>query len=164
MVIPKNFKINVGLLSATAASLVFGIPILMWLLPRYDVYCKEMEGRAALAKAEFSKQVAVQDAKAKLEAAKMLAQVEVERAKGVAEANRIIGVSLEGNEAYLHYLWIHSLAEGNNDVIYVPTETGLPIFEAGGRFSRTKRPRFKPGDPGTAEHPDPSSERPADPR
>jgi regulator of protease activity HflC (stomatin/prohibitin superfamily) len=67
------------------------------------------------------------------EAAKHLAQAEIARAKGVAEANRIIGDSLKGNEDYLRYLWIHNLAEAEKlgaEVIYVPTEANLPILES----------------------------------
>ena len=90
-----------------------------------------MEGEAELAKAEYSKKVMVQDAIARQESAKNLAQAEIERAKGVAEANRIIGDSLKGNESYLRYLWIHSMADGANPtVVYVPTEAGLPLLEA----------------------------------
>lgn len=95
------------------------------------------DGEADLAKAENSKKVQIEDAKGQLEAAKLLSLAEIERAKGVAEANRIIGQSLRGNEAYLRYLWITNLekAEGgeNTSVIYVPTEAGLPILEAGKR-------------------------------
>ena len=66
------------------------------------------------------------------EAATLEAQAEIERAKGVAEANKIIGDSLKGNEAYLRYLWIQGLQEGATpQVVYVPTEAGLPILEAG---------------------------------
>ena len=101
--------------------------------PPYYAWQQEWEGKAELKKAEYSKQVAVQTAKAKEEAAIYLAQAEIERAKGVAKANEIIGNSLKGNEAYLRYLWIHGLQEGRNDVIYVPTEAQLPILEAGKR-------------------------------
>lgn len=105
----------------------------MYGCPRYAVYQQELEGEAELKKANYSKQVQVQDALAKFESAKSLAQAEVERAKGVAQANQIIGSSLKNNEEYLRYLWIHQLAEGKNDVIYVPTEANLPILEAGKR-------------------------------
>ena len=54
----------------------------------------------------------------------------------MAKANEIIGGSLKGNEEYLRYLWIDNLEKGNNSVIYVPTEAGLPILEA----NRTPRP------------------------
>lgn len=33
-------------------------------------------------------------------------------------------------EAYLRYLWVQELSDNRNSVIYVPTETGLPILEA----------------------------------
>lgn len=104
-----------------------------YLVPKYNVYEQEMEGQAQYAKAESTRKVAVLEAQAKMDAAKLLAQAEVERSKGVAEANRIIGDSLKGNEDYLHYLWINNLHEGRNDVIYIPTEAGLPIMEAGRR-------------------------------
>ena len=97
----------------------------------------QKDGEAALLEAENSKKVQIEDAKGKLEAAKLLAQAEVERAKGVAKANAIIGDSLKGNEAYLRYLYIANLekAENNGSVntIYIPTEAGLPILEAGKR-------------------------------
>lgn len=103
----------------------------MWGCPHYHVYEQTMRGRAALAEAESSKQIATTEAHAKKESAKLLAEAEVERARGVAQANEIIGKSLEGNEAYLRYLWIQGLQEGKNEVIYIPTEANLPILEAG---------------------------------
>lgn len=92
-------------------------------------------GEAALLEAESSKKIAVEAAKAQLESAKLLAEAEVERAKGVAEANNIIGNSLKNNEAYLRWLYISNLNEGEKSgqvkTIYIPTEAGLPILEAG---------------------------------
>lgn len=109
------------------------IAIVMWLWPMWNVYSQEMAGKARLAEAESSRQIAVLEAKAKLDSSKSLAQAEVERAKGVAEANKIIGQSLNNNESYLRYLYIQALQENQNNVIYVPTEAGLPILEAGKR-------------------------------
>ena len=90
------------------------------------------EGEADLARAEGSKKVQIEDAKGKLESAKLLALAEIERAKGVSEANKIIGSSLQNNEAYLRYLYLTNLekAEHEGTIIYVPTEAGLPILEA----------------------------------
>lgn len=105
---------------------------LFWFFPTYNVWTKEMGGKAQLREAEWSKQVNVETAKAKAESAKLEAQAEIERAKGVAEANKIIADSLKQNEAYLTYLWIDKLSD-NPNVIYVPTEAGLPILEAGKR-------------------------------
>lgn len=103
----------------------------MWGCPQYDVWQQKLSGEAQLAKAEGNRQIAVLEARAKLESAKSLADAEVERAKGVAAANKIIGDSLHGNEGYLRYLWIQALEHGSHEVIYVPTEANLPIMEAG---------------------------------
>ena len=98
-------------------------------MPIYNVYHQRMEGEAELAKANYSKQVAVQEAHAKMESAKLLADAEVLRADGVAKANKIIGDSLTNNEAYLRYLFVNNLEHTSNQVIYVPTEANLPILE-----------------------------------
>ena len=109
---------------AIAAGL-YGIPI-------YKVWVSGKVGEAELRRAEQNRQIKIEEAKAELESAKLKAQSEVERSKGVAEANKIIGESLKDNEGYLRYLWINGLQEGNgNQVIYIPTECGLPILEAG---------------------------------
>jgi regulator of protease activity HflC (stomatin/prohibitin superfamily) len=104
----------------------------MWGCPQYNVYNQKMEGQALLAHAQSSKEVAVAEAKAKMESAELLAQAEVIRAGGVAKANAIIGESLRNNEAYLRYLWITDVAGTNQNktIVYVPTETNLPILEA----------------------------------
>lgn len=103
-----------------------------WAVPHYNVWQQGLEGRAVLAKAEYSRQVQTCEAKAKLESAKSLAEAEIVRADGVAKANKIIGDSLKENEAYLRYLYINHLSESKDrTVIYIPTEAGLPILEAG---------------------------------
>lgn len=107
--------------------------------PQYRVYEQRLAGEAELESQKYQKQVAVQAALAKKESASLLADSEVLRARGVAEANKIIGDSLKGNEAYLRYLWIHNLENGGNQVIYIPTEAGLPILEAGKRDARTEQ-------------------------
>ena len=103
----------------------------MYGCPKYSVYEQRLAGEAQLAHAQASKEVAVAEAKAKMESASLLSQAEVIRADGVAKANKIIGESLKGNEAYLRYLWIQNLENSQNEVIYIPTEAGLPILEAG---------------------------------
>lgn len=103
--------------------------------PQYSVYEQRLTGEAELARAQQNRQIAVNEAQAKMDAAHLLALAEVERAKGVAQANQIIAQGLKGNEEYLRYLWIVDVA-GNNKgatVIYVPTEANLPILEAGKR-------------------------------
>lgn len=104
---------------------MFGFPML-------KPWWSSQTGKAELAQAEQNRQIAVLEATAKKESAIQLAQAEIERAKGVAEANKIIGESLQGNEDYLRYLWITDVAGANLDktVVYVPTEANLPILEA----------------------------------
>ena len=116
-----------------ALILIIIIPIGMWVFPQYNVWQSGLEGQAELKRAEQNRQIAIEEAKAKKEAAQSLADAEIIRAEGVAKANKIIGDSLKGNEAYLRYLWIDSLNNNQQNVIYVPTEAGLPILEAGKR-------------------------------
>ena len=102
--------------------------------PKYNVYSQKLAGEAELARAESNRKIAIAEAEAKKESAKQLAEAEVIRAEGVAKANTIIGDSLKNNEAYLRYLYITGLNETDdkgNKIIYVPTEAGLPILEAG---------------------------------
>ncbi len=123
--------------------LVFALVALgMWGCPQYNVYHQRMEGEAAYAKAEQDRQIVVRQAQAKLDAATHEANAEIARARGVAEANKIIGESLKENEAYLRYLWITNLDHGTaKEVIYIPTEAGIPILEAGRVGSRPAPPR-----------------------
>lgn len=112
-------------------ALVAVIMLSMWIYPQYNIYAQRAQGQAMLAHAQSSKEVAVAEAKAKMESAELLAQAEVARAKGVAQANQIIGESLKNNEAYLRYLWINDLGQNpSRTVVYVPTEANLPILES----------------------------------
>lgn len=112
--------------------IVLGIGGCMWGYPTYNVYAQRKQGEAILAHASFSREVAVAEAKAKMESAELLAQAEVARARGVAQANQIIGESLKNNESYLRYLWITEVANNQQGktVVYVPTDANLPILEA----------------------------------
>lgn len=105
--------------------------------PTYNVYSSKMQGEALLAHAQASKEVAVAEAKAKMESSALLAQADTIRAHGVARSNEIIGQSLKNNEAYLHWLWIDNIEKNPQAVIYVPTECNLPILEAGKRATQT---------------------------
>jgi len=103
----------------------------MYVLPQWNVWRAELAGKAALAEAENARKVQIEEAKARLESARFYAEAEVERAKGVARANEIVASGLGGAEGYLRYLWINKLGENGQDVIYIPTEAGIPILEAG---------------------------------
>jgi len=107
---------------------VIGILGLMFGLPRYNVWSREMSGRAELAQAEWSKKVQVEEAVANLEAEKLNAQSEIERAKGMAEAIKIEGGAL--TPTYIQYLWVRQNTFNDKTTIYIPTEANLPILEA----------------------------------
>ena len=106
---------------------------LMWGLPKYKIYKQNLHGQAELREAEWTKKISVETAKAGLESAEYYKKTEIKRAEGVAAANKIIGDSLEKNPKYLEYHWIDALNTTTNRVIYVPTEAGIPILEAGKR-------------------------------
>lgn len=130
----RNKELTVQIFRWSTLSVVLIISIIvvcMWGCPKYSVYQQTMTGEAELRRATQNRQIAVQEAQAKMEAAKSLAEADVIRAQGVARANQIIGKSLENNDAYLHWLWIDNLDKNPQAVIYVPTEAGLPIFGRG---------------------------------
>ena len=103
----------------------------MYGCPQYRVYSARKDGEAILAHAQSSREVAVAEAKAKMESSSLLAQADTIRAHGVARSNQIIGVSLKNNTEYLHWLWIDNIEKNPQAVIYVPTEANMPILEAG---------------------------------
>ena len=110
----------------------------MYGCPKYKVWQQGLAGEAKLRESQSSRKIRIEEAKAKLESAKFEALAEVERSKGVAEANKIIGDSLKGNDAYLRYLWIQGLQDGSSETIYIPTEANLPIMEATRRRKETE--------------------------
>ena len=111
--------------------LIIGFIVLtMFGLPRYNVWNAEMTGKARLAEADQSRQIMITEARAKKEAAIYEAEAEIERAKGMAKANQIVGDSLDGHANYLMYLYIQNMQKTSNQIIYIPTEGGMPILEA----------------------------------
>lgn len=121
----KNFSRILGLVGIVAVvilAMAFGLP---W----YTVWQQEMAGKAEFAKAEQNRKIKIEEAKANLEAEKLNAQAEVERAKGAAEAIRIENGSI--TPTYIQYLWVRQQSNLNDKtVIYVPTESNLPILES----------------------------------
>jgi regulator of protease activity HflC (stomatin/prohibitin superfamily) len=94
------------------------------------VWNAETAGEAELAQASSNRRIAVLEAQAQMDSAKLKADAEVARARGVAEANRIVADGLGGPEGYLRYLYINGIEKSQNQIIYVPTEAGLPILES----------------------------------
>lgn len=119
-----------SLVVLTVVALIAGLMVAM---PHYWVWQQHMHGEAELARATANRKIVVQEAEAKKEAATLLGEAEVARAHGLAEANKIVGNSLGGSENYIRYLWIQQIDKVSGQIIYVPTEAGLPILEAGKR-------------------------------
>ena len=102
----------------------------MYIRPKYNVWSQEMAGKAEFAKAEQNRKIKIEEAKANLEAEKLNALAEIERAKGAAKAIEIENGSI--TPTYIQYLWVRQQGTlGDKTVIYIPTETSLPILEAG---------------------------------
>lgn len=131
-------KTEFTVIFASALAILLITVTSMWLLPKYGVYRMEMRGKAILAEAESSRQVAVREALALKDSSVHRADAERIRAQGVADSNNIVADSLGGPEGYLRYLAIDAMraqAASQSTTIYVPTEANIPITEAG-RFNR----------------------------
>lgn len=121
----KNIK---GIIWSIVA-VVFLIVSMAFIRPWYNVWKQEMEGKAEFAKAEQNRKIKIEEARANLEAEKLNAQAEIERAKGAAEAIRIENGSI--TPTYIQYLWVRQQGDlDNKTLIYIPTETNLPILES----------------------------------
>ncbi len=104
---------------------------LMFGLPQYRVWQRTLSGQAELREAEYTRQVAVEEARAELDSSKLLREAEVERAKGAAEAMAIIKEGIDS--AYLEYLAIQAqtkMADSpNHTTVYIPSgEQGIPLI------------------------------------
>lgn len=119
----RGLKISIPI----CASVLLIIAFCIFILPVYNVWKQEMNGKAKLAEAEYSKQVQIQEAQNNLEAEKLNAEAEVERAKGAAEARETEGLGMSAEE-YIQYLWVKKLSLADSKIIYLPTEGGIPTL------------------------------------
>lgn len=97
----------------------------------YARYQGRQDARNDLIRAESTRKIKVEEARAADLSADLLASAEIKRARGVAKANEIIANTI--TPAYLRYYYISQLSEVEHlggKIIYVPTEAGLPILEA----------------------------------
>lgn len=125
-----TFKHWKAIVYSSIALVVFFLVWVIAISPVYNVWVAGQAGKAELQHADFERQVQVVNAKANLQAQTFNAQAEVARAKGVAQANKIISGSI--TDQYIRYLWVQTLDNTKNQIIYVPLGAdGLPITEAG---------------------------------
>lgn len=127
-----NINITPKIIKGTlwgVGAIIFLVVAMAFIRPWYNVWSQEMEGKAEFAKAEQNRKIKIEEARANLEAEKLNAQAEVERAKGAAEAIRIENGSI--TPTYIQYLWVRQQSDlSDKTVIYVPTETNLPLLES----------------------------------
>ncbi len=126
----RGFSVTIGSIVLIA---IVGLIALVG-MPTYNVYAKQMQGKAAYEEAVQNRRIRVLEAQAALDSAQLTAQAEVARARGTNEANRIMAESLGGPDNYLRWSYIHMLEETagkpGREVIYIPTEAAMPILEA----------------------------------
>lgn len=131
----EELTLKRGIAKWTTLGLIIAVAIIVALaagVPHYRVWAEGKRGEAEFMRAEQNRRIRVEEAKANLEAEKLNAQAEIERAKGAAEAIRIENGSI--TPTYIQYLWVRQQnANTNNKIIYIPTEAGLPVLEAGQR-------------------------------
>ena len=120
--LPLSTKIKVGLVLTTFVLVVLAIPF--YVFPKYRVWQRGQVGLAALMEAEQTRKIAIEAAKA-----------EEESAKHRAKAIEIVGAAAKKYPEYRQQEFIgafaEALADGKIDqIIYVPTESNIPIMEA----------------------------------
>ena len=128
----SNALIGLAVGAGAVACGLVAVALIMFTLPQYGVWQQSLEGKAELQKADYTRQVVVVEAQAKLDSAAKLAEVRVREAKGIAEANRIIGESLRNNPDYLTFLQIQAIEngaeKGNKTYFVTPAQGGLPVL------------------------------------
>src|SRR5688572_31518976 len=103
----RGLSVTIG---SVVAFVIVGVLILIG-LPTYNVYSKQMQGKAAYEQAVQDRRIRVLEAQALLDSAQLTAQAEVARARGTNEANRIMAESLGGPDNYLRWSYINMLGE-----------------------------------------------------
>ena len=112
--------LSLVVVAAIVVSLFFAVPI-------WNVWRQGLSGEADLAKAEQTKKIMIETARAEKDASSLR-----------AEAIRIMGKAAKEFPEYRQQEFMQAfgeaLREGNiSQIIYVPTESNIPILEAGKR-------------------------------
>lgn len=101
-----------------------------------EIIVARSRGQATLAQAEDEKKVAIETARAQMEVAELKAQGELDAAALRAEAIQVIGEMAQRYPEYRYQEFLadfgESIKNGHADqIIYLPTESGVPLLEAG---------------------------------
>lgn len=97
--------------------------------PKFNLYKANTEKQAVIADQRAQSEAAEYAARSAVTQAKARAEAMIIEAQALAESQSIITETL--TDEYLRYLYIKALEGNTNQIIYVPTEAGLPILEAG---------------------------------
>lgn len=133
----------IGLVSAVAF-----VAFCMFIFPIYGVWQQTKSGEAELKRAEQNRQIIVQSAQAQKEAAVFKKDAEIIRAEGVAKSLAIVKEQLKDlsdTEArvLILYKWVEGLNDESSQVIYVPTESNMPVLLEAGRIANSPGPGTK---------------------
>src|SRR5690606_27915473 len=96
--------------------------------PKLNLYRSNTEKQAVIKEQEAISEAEVYAAEKRVIAAEAEAEARLIEAQALAEAQRIISETL--TPEYLTWRYYEVLATTENDVVYIPTEAGLPITEA----------------------------------
>lgn len=115
----------IKIMSFVTIVIVLGVALGMAGCPRYNVWSQGMKGEAELNRSIQTKKIMIEQALAEKESAKFR-----------AEAIKIIGEATKKYPEYRQQEFMgafgEALKEGTiSQIIYVPTEAGIPILEAG---------------------------------
>lgn len=120
--------------------MVFFAICVAWILfgyPIWRIWASKKAGEAELQQANREQQIQVSKAKGRLDAAETNKKAAVVEAEAVSLQIKTIGEQLTKHDLYLKWQWIEMMKDRpESSVIYIPTEAGLPILEAGKRFSK----------------------------
>lgn len=113
---------------------LFLVILIIWMAlrlisPQLNLYKAETEKKAAIAEARAQSDAAKYTAERAIEIATAEAEADRIRAKGIADANALIAKSL--TPEYIQWYFVDRLDDVNGQIIYVPTEAGVPVTEAG---------------------------------
>lgn len=123
--------IELVIISLLVISIVVGWVLLGY--PIWNVWSSKQRGEAALQEAMNEQRIQLASAKARREAATINKEAAIIEAEAVSAQVEKIGAQLTQHDLYLKWQWIKMMERRSGATIYVPTEAGLPILEAGKR-------------------------------
>ena len=121
----------------TSIGVILFVVVALWFTvgyPKWNVWASKKSGEAAFAEAQNEQRVQLSQAQARKEAATTNKEAAIIEAEAVSAQIEKIGANLTKHDLYLKWQWIKMMEERPEaSTIYIPTEAGMPILEAGNR-------------------------------